>query len=68
MFGRLGPWEILLIAAIALLIIGPRKLPEFGRAAGQMLREFRSGMKQLTDEVNDDSPSATPQKKSPPTF
>ena len=42
-FGRLGAPELILILLIALLIFGPRKLPEIGRAIGKAIREFRSG-------------------------
>jgi TatA/E family protein of Tat protein translocase len=41
MFGGLSMWEILVIMAIALIIFGPRKLPELGRTIGQSLAQFR---------------------------
>lgn len=41
MFGSLGGPEILLIFVLALLIFGPRKLPEIGRTVGKTLAEFR---------------------------
>jgi TatA/E family protein of Tat protein translocase len=47
MFGRIGVPELVLILAIALIIFGPRKLPEIGRSIGRGLREFR----QATSEV-----------------
>ncbi len=40
-FGGLGVWEILLIVLIALILFGPRKLPELARAMGEALREFK---------------------------
>ncbi len=46
MFGRLGTTEIVIIAVIVLLILGPTKLPEFGRAVGRTLREFRGAAKE----------------------
>ncbi|MDQ1911619.1 twin-arginine translocase TatA/TatE family subunit [Paenibacillus sp. GD4] len=53
MFGNLGFGEILLIALIALLLFGPAKLPELGRALGRTLREFKQGARDLmsTDET-----------------
>ncbi|HLO02119.1 MAG TPA: twin-arginine translocase TatA/TatE family subunit [Symbiobacteriaceae bacterium] len=45
MFSRLGPMEILLILAVALLIFGPSKLPQLGRSVGESLREFKRSMK-----------------------
>jgi sec-independent protein translocase protein TatA len=41
MFGSLGGPELLLILLLALLIFGPRKLPEIGRTVGRSLAEFR---------------------------
>ena len=38
--------ELLLILGIALLIFGPRKLPELGSALGRTFKEFRKGMKE----------------------
>jgi TatA/E family protein of Tat protein translocase len=42
MLGPIGGPEFLLIAALALLLFGPRKLPEIGRNLGRALAEFRS--------------------------
>ena len=41
MFGTLGGPEIFLILVIALIVFGPRKLPEIGKSVGKMLAEFR---------------------------
>ena len=42
-----GPAELMAIALVALLVFGPRKMPEIGRSIGQALREF----KRTSDEV-----------------
>ncbi len=47
MFGNIGFPELLIIFAVALLIFGPKKLPEVGRSIGKALREFR----RTTDEI-----------------
>ncbi|WP_277998224.1 Sec-independent protein translocase subunit TatA/TatB [Zhaonella formicivorans] len=55
MFGFLpsiGPWELILILAIALIIFGPGKLPEVGKAIGKGLREFKNAASQVTDQLN----------------
>jgi Tat protein translocase TatB subunit len=41
MFGTLGGQEIILILVIALIVFGPRKLPEIGKSVGRMMAEFR---------------------------
>lgn len=41
MFGTLGGPELLLILVIALIVFGPRKLPEIGKSLGRMMVEFR---------------------------
>ncbi|WP_018923654.1 twin-arginine translocase TatA/TatE family subunit [Salsuginibacillus kocurii] len=46
----LGPGSIALLVIVALLIFGPKKLPELGRAAGNTLREFKSATKNLVDD------------------
>jgi sec-independent protein translocase protein TatA len=47
MFGSIGPAELILIFVVALLVFGPKKLPEIGRSVGKALREF----KKTTDEI-----------------
>jgi sec-independent protein translocase protein TatA len=39
--GALSPWHIILVAAVALILFGPNKLPELGRGVGKMFREFK---------------------------
>ena len=46
----LGWGEILLLVLIALLLFGPRKLPELARSAGEAVREFRKASSSLTEE------------------
>ncbi|WP_088106094.1 twin-arginine translocase TatA/TatE family subunit [Halalkalibacter urbisdiaboli] len=46
----LGAGSIAIIALVALLIFGPKKLPELGKAAGNTLREFKNATKGLADE------------------
>ncbi len=55
MIGRIGPTEIILILAVALIIFGPAKLPELGRSIGNGLKEFRKATKDLKDSVSLDS-------------
>lgn len=48
--GMPGGVSIFVIAIIALILFGPKKLPEFGRAAGQTLREFKNATNGMMNE------------------
>ncbi len=48
--GRLGMPELLIILAIAILVFGPKKLPDLGRAIGESIRGFKSGIKEGDEE------------------
>jgi sec-independent protein translocase protein TatA len=37
-----SPWHLLLVVVVALLLFGPKKLPELGRSVGRMFREFKN--------------------------
>ena len=51
MFSNIGVPGLILILVLALIIFGPKKLPEIGRAFGQTLREFKSSTRELTQDV-----------------
>jgi len=53
--GALTPAHLLIILVVALLILGPGKLPETGAALGKAVRDFRHAM---TDEVTDSKPQS----------
>ena len=56
-----GPVELIIILVIALLILGPGKLPDVGSALGKSIREFRKASSDLSDSVKvDTSPLANP--------
>ncbi|WLW71316.1 twin-arginine translocase TatA/TatE family subunit [Bacillus safensis] len=52
--GPIGPGSLVLIAIVALIIFGPKKLPELGRAAGDTLREFKNATKGLADDQEEE--------------
>lgn len=50
-FSNIGVPGLILILVLALIIFGPKKLPEIGRAFGQTLREFKKSTRELTSDV-----------------
>jgi len=67
---QLGPAEVLVILVVALLVFGPKRLPEVGRQVGRGLRELRKIQETVRDELNDvlhhDEPEDPPRYSSPP--
>jgi sec-independent protein translocase protein TatA len=55
---NIGPLELAIVAIIALIIFGPKRLPELGRSIGDGLREFRSSVsgENRDDEDDDELP------------
>lgn len=52
--GNLGPTELIVIMAIALVVFGPKKLPEIGKGIGNALREFNKARNDFMDTINSD--------------
>ena len=66
MFG-IGPWELLIILAIVVLLFGARRLPEIGSGIGEAIRNFKSGLATPRDEIDvtpDDDPDKVSDGKS----
>jgi sec-independent protein translocase protein TatA len=49
-FGNVGPLEIVVVLIIALIVFGPKRLPELGRSLGRGIREFRGSLGGENDE------------------
>jgi sec-independent protein translocase protein TatA len=54
MFGSLGMPELIVIFVIALIIFGPRKLPELGRSLGRGIAEFKKATNDLQSTLDDE--------------
>jgi sec-independent protein translocase protein TatA len=54
MFGSVGPTELILIFIIALLVFGPRKLPEVGKSVGKAIREFKKASEEIKGRIEDE--------------
>jgi len=54
MFGNIGPMELIVILIIALLVFGPKKLPEIGRSIGKAVREFKKTSEEIRGRIEDE--------------
>jgi Tat protein translocase TatB subunit len=54
MFGTLGGPELFLILLIALIVFGPRKLPEIGKSMGRMMAEFRKASNEFRQTIENE--------------
>lgn len=54
MFGKLGAGELILVLIIALVIFGPSKLPEIGKALGKSINEFKNSVNKVNDAIEQD--------------
>ena len=52
-FPSVGPWEIVAILAVALLMFGGKKLPELARGLGKGLRQFKEEVHSVKSDVSD---------------
>lgn len=65
--GTIGPWQILLILAIILLLFGAARLPALAKSLGQSARAFKGEMKQMQSEgatTSDSSPQSAASEQS----
>ena len=51
--GVLGPWEIVLICLIVLLVFGGKKIPELMKGLGKGVKSFKQGMSDVEKELNE---------------
>lgn len=67
MFNGIGVTGVILLVIVALLLFGPNKLPELGRAFGRTLREFKNGAKDMMSDDDDDRGQKHDRKEVGPT-
>lgn len=63
MLPNIGIPTLILIIIIALLLFGPNKLPELGRAFGRTLKEFKKGAREVMNDDEEDGQFATERKE-----
>ena len=60
---NVGPMELILVLAIALIVLGPKRLPEAGRALGKGLREFKDSVSGIGSHDDDEEEGEPPALK-----
>jgi len=53
MFGNIGLPEMMIIMVVALLVFGPKKMPEIGRSIGKAMREFKKSTEEIKDRFEE---------------
>lgn len=68
----IGPFEVMVLFVVVLLIFGPSQLPKLARGIGNAMREFRKAQREFSDELHRDAteskpetPHTAPESKSP---
>jgi len=51
--GNIGPWELILVLVIALIVFGPGKLPEVARSVGKGINEFKRATNEVKQQVEE---------------
>jgi sec-independent protein translocase protein TatA len=64
-FSQIGPMEIILVLVVALLVLGPKRLPEAGRSIGKGMREFKDSISGITkdEDPHDLKAAAAPERE-----
>lgn len=52
----IGPMELIIVLAIALIVLGPKKLPEVGKSLGKGMREFKESISMSSNDDERDEP------------
>lgn len=53
-FSGIGPMELIIVLVIALIVLGPKRLPEVGRSLGRGMREFKDTISGNSDKRDED--------------
>jgi sec-independent protein translocase protein TatA len=57
---NVGPMELIIVLVIALIVLGPKRLPEAGRAVGKGLKEFKDSLSGNSPDDDDDDDGREP--------
>ena len=65
--GVVGPWQVVIIALVILLLFGGKKIPELMKGLGKGVKSFKEGMNEIEDQINqaDESLKKEPKDQEP---
>ncbi|MDR3038668.1 MAG: twin-arginine translocase TatA/TatE family subunit [Candidatus Adiutrix sp.] len=64
--GNIGPWNMIIIAILVIVIFGGRRLPELGRGLGQGLANFRQALREKDRPAENTPPASPPAEETGP--
>jgi sec-independent protein translocase protein TatA len=63
---NVGPFELAIVLVIALIVFGPKRLPELGKSVGRGIREFKGSLSGENDDDDAESPAEIEPAQPPP--
>ena len=65
--GVIGPWQVVIIALVIVLLFGGKKIPELMKGIGKGVKSFKEGMNEIEDQINqaDDTLKKDPKDNAP---
>jgi sec-independent protein translocase protein TatA len=63
---NVGPFELAIVLVIALIVFGPKRLPELGKSVGRGIREFKGSLSGENDDDDEATPPAKIESAQPP--
>ena len=63
--GVIGPWQIVILALVIVLLFGGKKIPELMKGIGKGVKSFKEGMNEVEDQINksdEDKPKEDPKQ------
>ncbi|HAY17720.1 MAG TPA: twin-arginine translocase TatA/TatE family subunit [Rikenellaceae bacterium] len=63
--GVVGPWQIVIIALVIVLLFGGKKIPELMKGLGKGVKSFKQGMSEVESQINDIDKDLTSTAKTP---
>ncbi|MBP5625839.1 MAG: twin-arginine translocase TatA/TatE family subunit [Bacteroidales bacterium] len=63
--GVIGPWQIVILALLIILLFGGKKIPELMKGIGKGVKSFKEGMNEIEDQINksdEDKPKEDPKQ------